>query len=179
MKLIEALKDQKSTLRKMEDLRRKIASHCADLDVMQPTYGSAQEQEKKISEWLQSHDDLALKLTDLKKKIQNTNLQTLVTIKVGDKDITRSIVEWIIRKREIIDLQLLAYSSLNDRGLSEKGLRAMGSPDEAKKLQNARVRFYFNASTRDQTIETLKTEKESIDKALEITNATIELIDRI
>ena len=177
MKLIEAMKDQKSTLRKMEDLRKKISSYCADLDVMQPTYGTAVEQEKKILEWMQSHDDLALNLTDLKKKIQQTNLHTQVTIRVGVNDITHSIVEWIIRRREIIDLQLLAYSSLGDRGLSEKGLRAMGSPDEMKKLQNARVRFYFNASDRDAKIDILKNEKESIDKALEIINATTDVIE--
>ena len=177
MKLIECMKDQKSTLRKMEDLRKKISSYCADLDVMQPTYGTAAEQEKKISEWLQSHDDLAFKLTDLKKKIQETNLHTQVMIKVGDNDVARSITEWIIRRREIVDLQLLAYSSLGDRGLSDKGIRAMGSPDEAKKLQNARVRFYFNASDRDLKIDTLKNEKESIDKALEIINATTDIIE--
>lgn len=176
MKLIEALKEVKSILRKMEDLRKKIASHCADLDVMQPTYGSASEQEKKVSGWLQSHDDSALALTNLKKKIQDTNLQTPVVIKVGDNDIMRSIAEWIIRRREIIDLQLLAYTSLGDRGLSEKGLRAIGSPEEMKKLQNARVRFYFNASERDKNIDILKNEKESIDKALEIANVVTELL---
>ena len=176
MKLIEGIKSLKTTLRKMEDLRKKIASHCADLDCMQPTYGSAEEQKKKINEWLQSHHDLALSLTNLKKAISETNLATNVTIKIGKNEIARSIAEWIIRRREIIDLEINAYSSLTDRSLTEKGLRAMGNVDESKKLSNARVRFYFDATNRDEQIDLLKEEKDSIDKNLEIINATTELI---
>jgi len=177
MVLIEALKEQKYTLRKMEDLRKKISAHCADLDCMQPTYGSAEEQKKKIAEWLQSHNDLALKLTDLKKTILRTNLETLVEIQIGELKVKRSISEWIIRRREVIDFQLLAYNSLTDRNLSQQGLRTMGNAEEANKMKNARVRFYFNASDRDDMIELLKKEKEMVDKTLEIVNATTLLIE--
>jgi len=176
MLLIEGLKEQKSTIRKMEDLRKKIGAHCADLDCMSPVYGSAEEQKKKISEWLQSHHDLALNLTELKKKIQATNLATQVSIKIGEDIITRSITEWVIRRREVIDLENLAYSSLTDRNLAEKGLRTLGNSDEQKKIQNARVRFYFDATARDENIDLLKTEKDSIDKTLEIINATTQII---
>lgn len=177
MVLIEALKEQKYTLRKMEDLRKKISAHCADLDCMQPTYGSADEQKKKITEWLQAHNDLALNLTNLKKAILKTNLETIVEIQVGELKIKRSISEWIIRRREIIDFQLLAYNSLTDRNLSQQGLRTMGNIEEANKMKNARVRFYFDASDRDDKIELLKKEKENIDKTLEIVNATTLLIE--
>lgn len=176
MKLIEAIKSQKTTLRKMEDLRKKISTHCADLDCMQPTYGNAEEQKKKITGWLQSHHDLALSLTDLKKAIQTTNLATNITIKIGDNEVTRCIAEWVIRRREIVDLEIQAYSALTDRSLSEKGLRTMGNIEEQKKLSSARVRFYFDATKRDEQIDLLKEEKDSIDKNLEIINATTELI---
>ena len=130
MVLIEALKEQKYTLRKMEDLRKKISSYCSDLDCMQPTYGSAEEQKKKITEWLQAHNDLALNLTDLKKSIQRTNLETIVEIQIGENKIARTIAEWIIRRREIIDFQLLAYNSLTDRNLAQQGLRTMGNAEK-------------------------------------------------
>jgi hypothetical protein len=176
MVIVEALKEVKHTLRQMEDLRKKIGTHCADLDCMAPTYGSAEEQKKKVSEWLQSHHDLALNLTELKKKIQATNLATQVSIKIGEDTVTRSITEWVIRRREIIDLENLAYSSLTDRNLAEKGLRTMGNLDEGKKIANSRVRFYFDATARDEKIDLLKTEKDSIDKTLEIINATTQII---
>lgn len=177
MKLIEAMKQQKHTLRKMEDLRKKIAMYCADLDCMQPTYGTAEEQKKKVGEWLQMHHDLALELTNIKRKIQLTNLNTPVEIKVGDNTITRSIAEWVIRRREIIDLEVQSYSILTDKGLADRSM-LMRSGVSDDKVRQARVRFYFDASERDKNIETLKTEKESIDKALEIANATTELCEK-
>jgi hypothetical protein len=175
MKLIEGMKEKKYLLRKMEDLRKKIGSYCADLDCMQPTYNSAEEQKKKISEWLQMHDALALNLTTLKKDILRTNLETKISIKIGENLVERSITEWVIRRQEIIDLQIAAYNTLSDRGLGERGLRTMGNIEESKKFQTARVRFYFDASERDKTLDLLKSEKESIDKALEIANAVTEL----
>jgi hypothetical protein len=175
MKLIEAMKSVKHTLRKMEDLKKKIAMYCADLDCMQPTYGGADEQKKKISEWLQMYHDLALELTTLKRDIQNTNLNTPVVLKVDDNQVTRSIAEWVIRRREIIDLEIAVYSSLSDRGLADKSLLVRGGLDD-KKVRDARVRFYFDASERDKKLEVLKSEKEKIDTTLEIVNATTELL---
>lgn len=177
MRLIEAMKSVKHTLRKMEDLKKKVSMYCADLDCMQPTYGDANEQKKKVSEWLQMYHDLALKLTEIKRDIQNTNLNTPVTIKVGDDPVTRSIAEWVIRRREIIDLEVALYSVLSDRGLADKSLMTR-SMLEDNKVKNARVRFYFDASERDKRLETLKTEKESIDTTLETINATTEVITK-
>ena len=176
MLLIEAMKGKKHLVRKMEDLRKKIQLHCADLDCMQPTYGSAEEQTKKISEWLQMHHDLALELTTLNKNIQKTNLATNVTIKIDDKPITRSILEWVIRRQGIIDLEVSAYNVLSDRGYSDKSILSYGSVDR-EKVKNARVRFYFNAADRDKQLEILKSEKESIDNSLEVVNATTTLIE--
>lgn len=177
MKLIEGLKEVKHTLRKMEDLRKKIGTFCADLDCMQSSYGTPEEQRKKVSEWLQAHNDLALNLTSLKKSIQKTNLETQVPIKIGELTVSRSITEWVIRRREIVDLQIAAYNALSDRGLGERGLRAMGNLEESKKFQTARVRFYFDASERDKMMDLLKGEKESIDKTLEISNAVTTLLE--
>lgn len=177
MKLIEGMKETKHTLRKMEDMRKKISTYCADLDVMQPTYGSAEAQKAKVSEWLQSHHDLALKLTKLKKDILRTNLATTIAIKVGGTDVPRTITEWVIRRREIINLEVNALSALTDRDLAQRGLRTLGSREEADKLKNARVRFYYDASERDKQLEILKEERESIDKALEIANATTDLME--
>jgi hypothetical protein len=160
----------------MEDLRKKISMYCADLDCMQATYGDADSQKKKVSEWLQMHHDLALNLTKLKKDIQRTNLETNVTIKIGDEPVTRTISEWVIRRREIIDFEIQSYSILSDRGLSDKSMLVRGL--DTDKVKQARVRFYFDASERDKQLELLKTEKESIDKVLEIANATTDVIEK-
>ena len=176
MLLIEAMKGKKHLVRKMEDLRKKIQLHCADLDCMQPTYGSAELQTSKISEWLQMHHDLALELTTLNKNIQKTNLVTPVTIKIDGKPVDRSIMEWVIRRQGIIDLEVSAYNILSDRGYSDKSILMQSGVDRGK-IKNARVRFYFNATDRDKQLDILKSEKESIDNSLEIINATTVLIE--
>lgn len=169
MKLIEAMKNVKSILRKMEDIRGKVQKYCADLDIQSPTYS---DQRGQIAQWLQSHHDLAIELTVLKKNIQRTNLYSDVTIYIGDKGVTRSIAEWVIRRREIVDLEVQCWAGLSNRGLSDVQLRT-GSGDTTP----AKVRLYFDAKERDANVELFKSEKESIDKALEIANATTSLIE--
>ncbi len=169
MKLIEGMKNVKSILRKMEDMRGKVQKYCADMDFQAPTYPNQKEQ---VSQWLQSHHDLALELTTLKRNIQKTNLYSDVTIRIGDKDVTRSIAEWVIRRREIVDLEVQCWAGLSNRSLQDVQLRT-GSGDTAP----AKVRLYFDAKERDANVELYKSEKESIDKALEIANATTNLIE--
>jgi len=175
MKLIEAMKNVKSTLRKMEDLRKKITKYCSDLDYMAPIYGNVDEQKKKIAEWLQSHHDLALQLTTLKANIQKTNLATPVTIKVGNNDITRPIAEWVIRRREIVDLEILAVSALQETNMDTPAYRLVSRNND--QMKDAKIRLYFVAEERDYVLEILRSEKEMIDKALEIVNVNTELID--
>jgi hypothetical protein len=168
MLIIEGLKDIKAVLRKMEDLRNKIQKYCADLDIQSLAYP---DQKKQISEWLQAHHDLALKMTELKASIQATNLATQITIKVGENDVTRSIAEWVIRRREIIDLEVQAWSRLSERGLQDNQIRT-----QAGDTQVVKVRRYYDSAERDKQMEILTQEKTNIDKALEIANATTKLV---
>ena len=176
MKLIEAMKNVKSTLRKMEDLRKKITKYCSDLDYMAPVYGSVDGQKKKITEWVQSHHDLALTLTTLKANIQKTNLATPVTIKIGDNNVIRPIAEWVIRRREIVDLEILAVSALQEISMNTPAHRLVSRDND--QIKNAKVRLYFIAEERDKQLDVLRGEKEMIDKALEIVNVNTELIEK-
>jgi len=175
MKLIEAMKNVKSTLRKMEDLRKKITKYCSDLDYMAPVYENVDGQKKKITEWVQSHHDLALQLTSLKANIQRTNLATPVIIKIGDNNVTRPIAEWVIRRREIVDLEILAVSALQETNLDTPAHRLINRNNE--QIKDAKVRLYFVAEERDKKLDVLRGEKEMIDKALEIVNVNTELIE--
>lgn len=169
MLLIEGLKEVKGTLRKMEDIRAKIAKNSADLDIQSPAYP---DQKKQVSEWLQAHHDLALYLTTLKRNIQRTNLATEVGIRIGDNTVIRTIAEWIIRRRESVDLEVKAWGVLTDRNLNDTAMRT-GAGDTTV----AKVRRYYDSVERDKNIELLHTEKESIDKVLEVRNATTQLIE--
>ena len=97
MKIIEALKKTKDLQRKAEDIRTLIKNHSARSSLESDKYP---EQEKKIHGWLQSHSDILREILRLRIAIQRTNLNTSVSIELGDKTVTKSIAEWIHRRRD-------------------------------------------------------------------------------
>src|SRR5215471_1771437 len=108
MKIVEALKRVKSNKEKIGDLRVKIGNHCANMSFETPLYGDATK--AKVSEWVQSATDLTKENVRLLESIQRTNLQTLVTIKIGEgQALTNSIAYWIWRRREYSAMDLAVW----------------------------------------------------------------------
>lgn len=169
MKLIEAMKKIKMLQQKAEDIRNKIAAHSADLDFETPLYA---DQRKQVAEWLQAHFDILQEILSLRVAIQRTNLATPVTITLGDKDVTKSIAEWIHRRRDLAGFDLQAWAKLSDRGLKEGTIQqSTGQTKEVK------IRRYFDPVERDNKIELYRTEPHIIDSTLEVTNAITDLIE--
>ena len=125
-----------------------------------------------MSSWLTQHHDLVLKVVELKRRILATNLCTQATITIGAKPITRSIADWVIRRRELIDLEVQAWESLTDRNLAEGRMNVPGGD-----AVYVRIERFFDPKERDRKVEELKREKEDIDAQLEIVNATTELAE--
>lgn len=169
MKLIEALKKQKYLLRKAEDIRQKVKNNCARSSLETDKYP---DQAGQIQGWLQSHSDIIKEISSLRYYIQKTNLVTSVPIQLGSKVVTKSIAEWIFRRRDLALEELKMFQCLTDRGIKE-GLGTGPSGDE---LSIKIVRFY-NIVERDKTRERLQEEPMLIDGALEIINATTDLLD--
>jgi hypothetical protein len=169
MKLIEAMKKIKDLQRKAEDLRTKVGVHCADVTVETPLYT---DQRKQVSEWLQAHSDILKEILGLREAIQRTNLETRVTITLGDHAVTKSIAAWIHRRRDLATLELEAWKKLTDRGLKEGILEtSQGQRTEVK------IRRYYDAKERDTKIELYRSEPHVIDATLEVTNAVTDLIE--
>ena len=171
MKLIQAMKRVKDLTSKAEDLRKKIALNCADLTIETPTYGDEKQQKAKIEEWLQAHGDILREILRLRVAIQRTNLMTYVTIELEGKPVTKSIAEWIHRRRDLAKMSLLAWASLTDRGLKEHDLQTA----KDAKVTEVRIRRYFDPSGRDLKLDLYRSEPSIIDGALEVTNAITEL----
>lgn len=170
MKLIQAMKQLKDLAIKAEDLRKKISTHCADLNFETPLYA---DQKRQIAEWLQAHADLLKEILRLRVAIQRTNLATAVTIELGGKQVTKCIAEWIHRRRDLATLDMSAWRGLNDRGLKEgTGQNSQGVPLEVK------IRRYFDAAERDVKIELYRSEPSVIDSNLEVINAVTALIEQ-
>lgn len=170
MKLIEAMKKLKSLAIKAEDYRTKIAQHCAVMSFETPTY---QNQGQEVTGWLQGHSDILKEMLALRIAIQRTNLATPVTIELDGVAVTKSIAEWIHRRRDLAALDREAWLKLTDRGLKEQRIKtAPGGPETDTKI----VRFY-SPEIRDEKIELYRTEPLIIDATLETVNAITDLIE--
>jgi hypothetical protein len=170
MKIIEALKKTKDLLRKFDDLKSKIQSHAADLDCETPTYP---DQRKQVAEWVQSCGDIVKEIGKLKFALQKTNVMTPVTIELGGVFVTKSIAEWVLRRRELANLERTLWTSLTDRGLKEVQ-NVQITP--ASPVVPVRKRLYFDPQERDRKVELYRSEPSIIDATLETVNATTDLL---
>lgn len=169
MKIIEALKKIKDLNRKLEDLKEKIGKHSADMDFETPVYP---DQRAQIAAWVQGSVDIIREMERLKFCIHKTNLQTMVTITLGDNTITKSISQWIDRRKTLVALEESIYRKLTNRGLKDVNIQtSTGTP------QLSRVRVYFDAKDKDTKMSVLGEEPSLIDAKLEIVNATTDLIE--
>lgn len=174
MRIIEGLKKIKDLKRKADDLRGKIATYCADMDAETPAYGTMEQQTKQVAEWLQAHSDVLKEIERIQLSIQNTNLKTIVDVEVSDgKFVKKSIAAWILRRRELANLERAAWFGLSNKGLKPQNYKPDATKDEIK-ITN--VRKYYNQQERDKKVEEFTSEPLRIDAALEIINATTELI---
>lgn len=171
MKLIEAMKKIKDLQIKAEDLKKKVSQFCAIQSVETPLYGK--DQAEKIKEWLQGYGDILKEILKLRISVQRTNLDTDVTIELDGKQVTKSIAEWIHRRKDLAGLEQQLWSSLTDRGLKEGILQN----SQGEKVEVKIVRFY-EPSQRDKFIELYRSEPSKIDSTLEVVNAVTELIEK-
>lgn len=169
MKLIEALKQLKDYSRKLEDLQSKIAKHSADLDFETALYP---DQKKQVSEWVQAHGDLIREISSLRFRLQKTNINTQVTITIGDNRITKTIFEWIQRRKDLAKAESKAWAALTDGNRKEGQV-----PQSNGGVLSVKIRRYYDPEVRDKKLEILNSENSLVDAALEMVNATTDLMD--
>lgn len=169
MKIIEAMKKIKDLQVKAEDLRQKIGKHCADLSFETPLYP---DQRVVVAGWLQAHSDILKEILRLRFAIQKTNIATSVVVVLGESNVTKTIAEWIHRRRDLAKLDQGAWASLGDRGLKE----GQTQTTQGEKM-DVKIRRYFDPLERDKKVDLYRSEPSVIDATLEVTNAITDLIE--
>jgi len=172
MKLIEALKKIKDEQRKADDLREKVAKHSAHLSIETPVY---KDQPKQVAGWIQAHSDILKEILRLRIAIQRTNLETMVAIAVGagGSDVTKSIAEWIHRRRDLAGEECTMYQGLTDRGLKEGTMK-----QSTEQLVDVKIVRCYDPEQRDKMIDLYQSEPSVIDARLEVVNAVTDLIEK-
>ena len=170
MKIIEGLKSVKELQVKARDLSAKVGTYSAHLNIETPVYP---DQKAQVLQWLQSIEDITKEIAALNVRLAKTNVQTMVSIKIGDKLLTKSITEWIIRRRLLASIDLNAWLQLTDRGLKEGAINST-SGGEPTKVTIVRC---YDPILRDTKVALFKAEPNAIDVALETVNATTDLLE--
>lgn len=169
MKIIEGMKQIKELQRKASDLRSKVKAHCADMDFENPIYP---DQNAKIKEWIQAHSDLLKEILKLRYQIQKTNISTQVDIQLNGKAVTKSIAEWIQRRRDLAGEELQMWSALSDRGLKDGQFQ-----ESSGTFRDVKIRRYYDPEVRDQKKDLFASEPGLIDGRLEVVNAITDLVE--
>ena len=168
MKLIEALKEIQMNQKKSDDLREKIARHSAHLNMETPVYS---EQNKQVREWLQAHSDILKEIMKLRISIQRTNLATDVVIELGGKAVTKTIAEWIHRRRDLARLEMSSWVGLTDKNLKEGNMQ-----QSTGELVPVKIIRCYDPKERDEMVDLYTNEPTIIDSRLEVVNAITDLI---
>lgn len=169
MKIIEALKKVKDLQKKAEDIKSKIGAHCADLDCETAIYP---DQRRQVAEWVQSYSDIVKEILHLRFSIQKTNVLTPVTIELANVHVTKTIAEWIHRRKDLAKMEESLWRTLTDRNLRDSSYQlTTSSPQTIVKR-----RLYFDPVERDKKVETFRSEPSKIDSVLETINATTDLV---
>jgi hypothetical protein len=171
MKIIEAMKRVKANKDKINDLQKKINTNAAHLSFENPVYGD--KQQAQVSEWLQSALDTSKENVRLLTAISRTNLATPVTIDINEVSVTKSIAEWIWRRREYSAVDLRTMQQLSDRGLKEGNLPSTTGGEPVK----ANIIRYYDPAIRDKDIAAYASEAAAIDGAMEVVNAITDIIE--
>lgn len=170
MKVIQAMKQVKANKEKIVDLQQKIKANAANLSFETPVYGD--NAEAQLREWLQSCTDTVKENIRLLTAISKTNHATQVTIELGDNQVTKTVAEWVWRRREYAGIDQATWHCLSDRGLKEGNLpTTTGAPMEVKIIR------HYDPALRDKMVAMFGSEVHKIDGALEVSNAITDLIE--
>ena len=169
MKLIEALKQIKDLARKADDIKKLVKDHCATSSLETQKFPN---QTKQVAEWVQAYGDVLKESLRLRLAIQKTNLETLVTIEIDGKSVTKSIAAWIHRRRNLAESERQIWAVLSDRGINEGiGKGPTGDPIEIK------VNRFYDPAEKVRKMDIYASEPSVIDGKLEVTNAVTDLIE--
>lgn len=169
MKIVEALKAIKHARTKIIDLKNRINLISAYMESQASDYDGSQ---ARVNEYMQSIFDTQRNIEKWLTAIQRTNLVTNVTIDIDGVSVTKTIAEWIIRRREGIEQEMMLLQSLTDRGLKSGTVKNADG-----ELVIDRLVRNFDPAKRDHRLMVLSEEASLIDSALEIVNATTDLIE--
>lgn len=173
MKLIEGMKKLKVIEKRMTTNSERINQYATILSTERPHFGTDSEQRKEVQSLIQANTDLAQEYLNLKKRVDLTNIQTLVTI---TKE-RYSISDLLQLRRNIARLMRNTYFALNDKQ-AEARLALHGRQASIQTGEKPpRVERFYDEKDKYAGLQRWQDLEDEIETRLEVINATTELVE--
>lgn len=158
------------------DRAKRLGVICSKLsDDTSYEYKTAEGQSTAVKELIQGTIDKITHLGALKHAVTFLNATTSLTLRLGDKDVTKTVDQWIARKDIGIPMTQAVLSALKPRHLEKDRIQVDAAG--AKTLVQV-VRFYDEAQ-KDKALELLLEEERAIETALDKYNCTTEILSNL
>lgn len=162
MKIVEGLKRLQSIEKKIKNNNKQITKYSSLINTERPHFDN---QKEAVGNLLETNKNLFEEYLSLKDQIDRTN--NTVTVTIGSE--TRTINQFLNIKRRMGKLLIESYESLNDSHSEDRFSRFRGDGIHV-------VRFY-DENIKNQNIEYWSDILDQIDGALEVANATVDIVE--
>lgn len=171
MKIIEALKNLKTIEKRMEANCGKIAQYCSYISCETPVFETEQRQRQEVESLIQANGDLQKEYLRLKVAIERSNIETNVFVSGKNYKIS----ELITIRRGLGTFMRKTYESLNPGPSVNKITAVYRSGMDA--TNPPRIIQLYKETEKNERMKEIEELLASIDAALEITNATTDLVE--
>ena len=168
MMLIEAMKELKVIEKKMTKNCASITEYAACPDNERLPFGDKAAQAKEVRGLIQSNGDLLQRYLELKKKIERTNLETVVEV----NGVRYTISDLLVLKRKLAKQMVQTYNALNDGQARNKVAQMRRGQGEKEPI----VEKFYDERDKVAGIREWDDLYHAIDSRLEVINATTPLI---
>lgn len=169
MKLLAALKELRVIEKRMTRNSENIQAYASQLSTERPIFGTEEEQRKQVASLVQANSDLTTEYLGLKRRIEQTNLQTKVTIQGKEY----SLNDLLILKRGLGKKVMSTYLALNE----ENGNNKLRLTPRTSGEKTVRVERFYDERERNEGLRRWQDLLDEADAKLEIYNATVELAE--
>ncbi|MFW6219564.1 MAG: hypothetical protein ACOC33_01845 [bacterium] len=166
MKLVEALSKLSNIEKQIKYNNKLINKYSASISTERPIFDSEKDQKDEILALINENKQLYNQYLDLKDRVNLTNSTVFITI----KNETRTINQFLFIVRNIGQLLLNTYESLNDENIEKKLSMYRG--------EGAHIIRYYDEKFKNNSIKELKDLMNSIHSSISLANNTIDVIDK-
>jgi len=170
MKIVEGLKELRIIEKRMNKNIEQISEYSSILNVERPVFGDEETQRKKVSQLIQSNNDLLKEYLELKRRIDRTNLE--VTVEIRGEQYT--LADALAIKRKLSPIMLDTYNALTTHA-ADKKLMVRKMASESGQVVSV-VRLY-REEDKLEGLSKWQDLYDNIESRLEVINATRDLLE--